>query len=177
MIRYRIPEWTWRPMQLTQVAPSQANAIEDRLLRVLESWRGTRYMSGQQCKGVKADCIGFVFGVVDEMYGRPSPDRTVLPADTAMHSREKAIGCMKTLRRLYMPNVPINQRFLEPGDIVVTGHSQGGPGHVMIVGPGRNTLWHCNEGIGVAQTGLGLADGFQSIFGVFRFLDREKWQQ
>lgn len=166
MIRITNPGWVWRP---------ESVGFSERLLSVLESWDGTRYMSGQQCKGVHSDCIGFAFGVVDEMYGRPSPDRTVLPPDTSMHSREKAIGCMKTLRRLYAPNWPVTDGSLEPGDVVVTGATHGGPGHVMLVGPRRNTLWHCNQGIGVKFTGIGFVQGAQTIYGVYRFDDREKW--
>lgn len=163
-------------MSLSQVAsPSQANALDARLERILASWDGTRYMSGQQQRGTHADCIGFVFGVVDELYGRPSPPRPSLPPDTAMHSREQALATIKTLRRLYAPNSPVTDGFIEPGDIVVTGHAQGGPGHVMLVGPYRNTLWHCVNEIGVCQTGLGLADGYETIFGVYRFDDRERW--
>lgn len=143
--------------------------------RVLARWDGTGYMSGQQQPGKHADCIGFVFGVVDELYGRPSPPRPSLPPDTAMHSREQALATIRTLRRLYAPNSPVLDGTLEPGDIVVTGHAQGGPGHVMIVGPYRNTLWHCVNEIGVCQTGLGLAEGFETIFGVYRFDDRERW--
>ncbi len=175
MIRLSNPGWKWRALHLTTVAPSEANAIEARMEKILAGWEGTTYMSGQQLKGEKADCIGFVFGVVDELYGRPSPTRDVLPPDTSMHSREKAIGTMRTLRRLYAPNTPVADGSLEPGDIIVTGHVQGGPGHVMIVGPRRNTLWHCNEGIGARQTGIGFISGHQIIYGVYRFDDREKW--
>lgn len=176
MSRFSNPGWVWRNLCIDNPDLYWCSSqIQKRLERVLSSWDLTGYMSGQQCKGVKADCIGFVFGVIDEMYGRPSPKRDVLPHDTAMHSRDKAIACMKALRRLYAPNSPVEDGSLEPGDIVVTGHSTGGPGHVMIVGARKNTLWHCNEGVGVHQTGLGFAQGSECIFGVYRFDDRELW--
>jgi hypothetical protein len=92
-----------------------------------------------------------------------------------MHSREQAIATMRTLRKLYMPNRLVRDGSIEPGDVIVTGPSNGGPGHVMLGGPERNTLWHCNEGIGVRMTGIGFVDGAQRIFGVYRFTDREKW--
>lgn len=174
-VRIRQPAWKWHELRLVSVAPSQANGIERRLESILASWDGTRYMSGQQQRGVHADCIGFVFSVVDELYGRPTPDRPTLPPDTAMHSREQALATIKALRTLYAPNTRVTDGSIEPGDIVVTGHKDGGPGHVMIVGPYRNTLWHCVNEIGVNQTGLGFADGFERIFGVYRFDDREKW--
>lgn len=176
MVRIIQPRWTWHELRLaSKVSPSQANGIERRLEEILRDWSTTRYMSGQQSRGVHADCIGFVFGVVDELYGRPSPPRPVLPPDTAMHSREKALATIKTLRQLYAPNTRIEDGTIEPGDIVVTGQRAGGPGHVMIVGPYRNTLWHCVNEIGVNQTGLGFAEGAERIFGVYRFDDREKW--
>lgn len=175
-IRITRPSWTWRELSLpNKLAPSEANMIEARLALVISNWEGTPYMSGQQQRGTAADCIGFVFGVVDEMYGRKSPDRTVLPPDTAMHSREQALATIRALRRLYAPNEPVTDGTIEPGDIIVTGHRQGGPGHVMIAGSKRNTLWHCVNEIGVCQTGIGFADGYERIFGVYRFNDRERW--
>lgn len=174
-LRIVTPRWTWRGFGCSYIAPSVSSAVEARLERILASWDNTKYMSGQQQRGVHADCIGFVFSVVDELYGRPTPERPTLPPDTAMHSREKALATIKTLRTLYAPNTRITDGSIEPGDIVVTGHRDGGPGHVMIVGPYRNTLWHCVNEIGVNQTGLGFAEGFERIFGVYRFDDREKW--
>lgn len=162
-------------MRLPTVSPSEANAIEDRIERLLASWDGTKYMSGQQCKGVHADCIGFVFGHIDELYYRPSPTRDVLPPDTSMHSRSSAIAAMHTLLRLYQPVSAVTDGTMEPGDVIVTGHTHGGPGHIWTVGGRRNTIWHCTNLWGVIQSGMGFAHEFQTIFGVYRFDDREKW--
>lgn len=174
-IRLTRPAWTWRPMRLYNLSPSQANQIEDHLRAILKSWEGTKYMSGQQVRGHLADCIGFAFGVVDEMYMRPSPERGTLPPDTSMHSRELALKTIRTLRQLYAPTMRVTDGIIEPADMIVTGQRQGGPGHIMIAGPERNTIWHCANGIGVRQTGFGLADGYERIFGVYRFTDRERW--
>lgn len=166
MTTFSNPGLIWRPAPLP---------FADRLERILEEWRGTKYMSGQQCKGTAADCIGFVFGEVDELYGRPSPDRTVLPPDTAMHSPEKARATMRKLRRLYSPNSVVTDRYIEPGDVIVVGPHGGGPGHIMSVGPRKNTLWHCSNQTGVVQVGLSFSNEYQQIFGIYRFDDREKW--
>jgi len=166
VIRVSNPGWEWQPETI---------GFSPRMAVLLHTWRDTKYMSGQQCPGVFADCLGFVFGMVDGLLRQLSPGRKVLPPDTSMHSRSKAIACMRTLFELYPGWEKVKDGTLQPGDVIVTGHTHGGPGHVMIVGPVRNTLWHCNEGVGVASTGIGFADGAQSIFGVYRFNDRESW--
>jgi len=162
----------WEPMSC-----EHGDEITARIQKVLESWRYTRYMAGQQTKGEKGvvDCVRFVFGVIDELYGRqflPSPR---LPQDTAWHSRRGAMKALHTMRRIYGASERVRRDRLQPGDVVITGPPGGGPGHAMIVGGRKNTLWHCVQNSGVCQTGIGFFNEQQRIFAVYRFSDREGW--
>lgn len=169
------PGHEWCSLRLYDCAPSAANRIEDRLERILSRWEGTPYASGQQTCGVAADCIGFAFPVIDELYGRPSPPPGRLPPDVAMHDRQSAFEAVRRLRRMYEPCARVDGRFLEPGDIIVTGPAGGGPGHVMVVGPRKNTIWHCSTGRGVCWTGIGYLRSHMQLHAVYRFTDRWRW--
>lgn len=144
----------------------------------LTAWRGTPYESGQSFKQLGADCIGAVFGVIDELDGRFRARKAGMPADTSMHSRAKAIAAVRELARRYTPCSkvePVNGQYLvEPGDIVVTGPPGGGPGHVELVGASKNELWHAVKGSGFHQGGWSLLD-VQILFGVYRLGDKERW--
>lgn len=163
-IRYSNPGFIWQP------APPRFCA---RMGRILAEWEDTPYMSGQQLKGEHADCIGFVFQLIDELLGVPSGERKKLPPDSSMHNRSLAMAAMRELLRLYPSAKRVEDGVVKPGRIILTGHSDGGPGHVMIAGPRKNTLWHCNPGIGVKQTGFAFAERSQSVYGIYRITDLE----
>lgn len=167
-IRIVAPEMTWTP------ASFDARALE----RALERWRGTPYESGQRMRGLGADCIGSVFGVVDDVDGRPRAEYPGLPVDAAMHSRATAVAAMRELVRRYAPCakvVPTGRvTRVEPGDIVVTGMPGGGPGHVEMVGCRRNELWHAIPGSGFHQGGWGLF-AEQVLWVVYRIEDKVRW--
>lgn len=113
-----------------------------RLEAVLQSWAGTPYMHGQQCKGAGVDCVRFVFAVLDELLGVTTPVVT-LPPDVCVHAPEKAEEHVERLRACYdCAEVPLDA--IEPGDVVVSGPVKGGPGHVFIMGEGR-VLWHATH--------------------------------
>jgi hypothetical protein len=101
-----------------------------------------------------------------------------MPHDAAMHDREGAIGAMRELVRRYAPCQKVEPVagvwHVEPGDIVLTGAPGGGPGHVAIVGAGRNQLWHAVKGSGFHQGGWSFLD-VQVLYAVFRALDKERW--
>jgi len=161
----------WEHVQDPVLGPEGVTAVEARLSEVLDSWLGTRYQPGQQCKGVATDCVGFVCGVLDEMMRRPQVARESLPQDTAFHARESALAAMREIAGLYAPVtelVRVSARWsVEPGDVVVTGPAHGGPGHALIVGGRVGELWHANSRR-VQKGGLGLMEHYQAIFGVFR---------
>lgn len=138
---------------------------------VLVSWSGTAYCSGQLCRGVAADCVRFVVGVMDEMHGYEAlPPIKTLPPDTALHDPRMAVRAVRAIAGRY-PNDIVRGDEVEPGDVMVVavGH---GPGHVVIVGPQRNTIWHCDRGVGVSWTGF---EQFRRIMRVWRSRDRKSW--
>lgn len=161
----------WR--KVSGLEPELAARFEQRLVEVLDRWRGTPYMAGQQMRGVGVDCVRFVAAVLDEFYLREPVPIETLPTDAALHARDSAIAGMKRLRELYMPNDPVEDGSLEPADVLVTGPKNGGPGHAMIVGPRRNQLWHA-AGNEVHTTGFAFFAPFlgNRIFRVYRMRDR-----
>lgn len=162
---------TWKPV--TGPPYTKARLYEARLEAALVSWEGTPYMRGQQLRGVGVDCVRFVAAVMDEVLGRPRTPIETLPDDAALHDRVGAICGMKRLRKLFWPNKPIPlDAPLEPGDIVVTGPENGGPGHGMIVGARPNTIWH-SSGTSVHWTGLRPPKGHK-VFRVYRMDDEER---
>lgn len=159
----------WRPV--TGPPFTLARLFEARLEQVLRSWEGTPYMAGQQLRGVGVDCVRFVAAVLDELLGRaPTPIET-LPPDASLHNRVGAICGMRAIRKRFMPNAPVQDGPLEPGDIVVTGPVSGGPGHAMIVGSSR-VLWH-SSARSVHWTGLRPPKGHK-VWRVYRMHDEER---
>jgi len=158
------------PLEIDGMDFDTCRRIEDRLVSILESWEGTRHRDGQQCKGVAVDCVRFVTGVLDELYGIKT-EIARLPQDASFHSKETCFAAL----RVFLKNYPHEdvEGDLQPGDIVVTGPRGGGPGHAIIVG--KKYLWHCDSQ-SVVRTGLKLTSG-----GVYfpkaslRGRNRERW--
>jgi hypothetical protein len=147
--------------------------------RVLRSWARTPYSSGQRLKGRGADCIGSVFGVIDELDGRLRAQDPGLPQDTAMHHRDTAVVAMKEILRRYAPLRKLGAMgraplVVEPGDLLVTGLSNGGPGHLEMVGARKNELWHATAGPGFHQGGWSLLSE-QVLYGVWRPEEKDRW--
>jgi len=146
-----------------------------RLELALKGWQGTRYASGQRCKGELADCIGFVFGAIDDIDGRPRAQAPAMPADIALHDPETASAALLALRSLYEPIVVVTDGQAQPFDILVVGPAGGGPSHAMLVGPRPGTIWHCTPGAGVHQAGWCLGTGYEVLHGLYRIGDRQHW--
>lgn len=165
MIRYAPLPVTWR---------SPANPFWlPRLKSVLVSWQGTPYCVGQQQKQIGVDCIRFGCAVLDELYRRPLTDLPIRAPDASMHDPEGAFSVMRQIVRRYPNHVTIEDGSVEPGDVLVVGPRNGGPGHMVIVGPQPNTLWQSSGGK-VHFTGLSLP-GSATLFRTYRMVDREKW--
>lgn len=167
-LRIRHLPATWEPF------PWMSLNLANRMHQVLERWRGSRYASGQSCAGVAADCVGFVFGAVDDLDGRERRRENILPADAAFHDPDTAQQALLELRRIYSPIERVTGP-AQPFDVVAVGPAGGGASHVMLVGPERNTLWHATPGAGVHQAGWALGTGYDLIHGVYRIGDRERW--
>jgi len=144
-----------------------------RLQRVLNDWKDTPHMNGQQCKGRGVDCVRFIAAVLDEMAGTKTPLEH-LPNDVAFHDRSRCIAALKrflTLFKFY--EVPEDEP-KQPGDVFVTGPENGGPGHAIILGT-DGQLWQA----------VGTVDGYvpdllhcqlYKYKTTMRVLDRKKWR-
>ena len=166
----------WEPL------PANLGNAQERLGSALETWKGTPYLSGQRRRGIGGDCIGDIFGVIDDTDGRPRAQNPKLPADTSLHDRKSAYRAVVAIRRLYAPAERVRRvegkLIVQPGDLLVVGTSDGGPGHLMMVGVRKNTVWHATRSnAGFDMTGWALGDGFERLFAVYRLQDRERWMR
>lgn len=135
-----------------------------RINEIIMPWLGTRYMSGQQCKGVAVDCVRFIQAFSDEFRGKKT-ELFKLPQDTSLHSRDTAIAAMRTIVRLHEPVVTVEGVDVYPGDAIVVGPVKGGPGHLLLTGGNCNCFYHATNPM-VCQTGLNGIQG--KIFRIFR---------
>lgn len=173
--RIYAPEMVWE--QMGCYGEHAIIALDD----TLRAWEHTPYESGQRFIQRGADCIGAIFGVIDDMDGRSRAQKPGMPHDASMHSRSTAIIAVRELVRRYSPCEKVlpdseNVFHVEPGDIVVTGMPGGGPGHVEIVGSRRNELWHALPSSGFHQGGWSFLEQ-QLLFAVFRIQDKHRWGQ
>lgn len=160
---------SWKPLDF-----EGADTVIERLRACFQTWDRTPYMAGQRAAGIGVDCVRFVCAVLDEMYGvfheipREMQDRS-------LHDPEGAQRVVDTIRAYYDDHIdlPKHDRCVEPGDIVITGNAQGGPGHAILVGVDRNTLWQATSR-GIRMCGLGLLDHFQQICTIVR-PDKTLW--
>ncbi len=148
--------------------------------RALYAWEGTPYESGQRFIQRGADCIGAVFGVIDDIDGRERAEFPGMPQDASMHSRSTAIIAVRELVRRYSPCEKVESDedhifHVEPGDIVVTGSPGGGPGHVEIVGSHKNELWHALPASGFHQGGWSFLEQ-QILYAIYRIQDKHRWK-
>lgn len=159
--------YSWKPLVRNH------DRICDPLRHELRGWEGTPYGAGQQCKGVAVDCVRFVCGVLDVMYGTKQ-DVPRLPQDMSMHDRPGALAAMKFICGLY-PHVKHDRgsRIMFPGDVVVVGERGAGPGHALIVGPDPGTLWQAGSKE-VHCTGISFAENVK-VFRVYRLLHKNTW--
>lgn len=172
-VRIISPKLRWQ-------SKGMAQGTLDVIDRVLRSWGGTPYESGQAFIQRGADCTGSLFAIVDTLDGRKRIQPPGFPHDGAMHDRAGAVAAMREVMRRYDPVIRLtgvgDDGFLEvePGDIIVTGDAGGGPGHIEMVGARRNELWHATDGPGFHQSGWGFFEG-QTLFAVYRILDKHRW--
>ncbi len=165
--------WEGLPAEL-----DAGGAVTAKLERILGTWEGTPYMEGCQAvgSGGGVDCVRFVSGVLDALYGFQRVPIDRLPQDMALHRPESARAAMRQILRIYEPNVEVKDGRAQPGDVVIVGEAQGGPGHALIVGTRKNTLWHATQSIGVHFTGFGQYARVAVVHAVFRMADREQWR-
>ena len=132
-------------------------------------------MKGQKRKGAGVDCVRFVAGVMDELYGMKHDEGIRMPYDTALHNRRGAISVVRFFVKRYEPitlRKENGEYVVQPGDVIVTKLGSN-PGHVLIVGTEPNTVWNSIENAGVCKTGFGQ---MKRVLRVWRPRDRGLWQ-
>lgn len=136
---------TWSTEKLPDV-------LSARLAAAIAVWKGTKYHEGAQRPGAGVDCWRFVSAVADDMRLRPWIKLPRMIADAAMHNPEKARAALRWAMREH-ELTEIEGMAIRPGDTVIAGPKDGGPGHAMLAGP-DGFLWHVTKNQGVDCTGL-----------------------
>jgi hypothetical protein len=145
-----------------------------RLGAILDTWERTPYSEnpGPNPKGIGVSCVGFLCGVLDELHRAMDPiDYPSLPRDLGMNNPSEARTTLRHMLEAFPKHDRVNVMSVQPGDILVVG--QAGPGHAMIVGPRRNTIWHAG-GPSVHYTGWVLPP-HSKLFAVYRLRNRDSW--
>ncbi len=160
---------SWKPLDF-----EGSDIVTERISDICQEWEHTPYMSGQQVKGVGADCMRFVCGVMDELYGQKHEIPRQIQ-DQSLHDPKGAAEVLKMIQGYYLDlrTLEVGDRCVEPGDVIITGHGCGGPGHAIIVGARKNTVWQALKQ-SVRMGGLGLLTHYQQIFVIFR-PDKKLW--
>lgn len=147
--------------------------VEERLHRAFGEWIDTPYREGQATPKVGANCIGFGFGLLSRLHGRPFQHERI-PADTSMHNKVGAMRTLHRMRRTFPEHYRVRGPYLKPGDVMIAGPTGGGPGHWRFIGDERNTIWEAGSG-GVQRYGWCIPDTMK-VFRVYRFTQEQQWQ-
>lgn len=143
---------------------------------ICASWQGTGYGLNRRTKGVYVDCVHFVAGVLDELFGssHSSSLNSLLP-DACVHNRRGVASIMRKWLRLY-PHDLVVDGSLEAGDVVLLGPNgeETSTSHVLIAGECAK-LWHATSGPGVCYIGYVLPQGLR-LRAVFRSSEKYLWK-
>ena len=144
---------------------------------LLCAWEGTPYMAGSQGMQMGVDCVRFVSAVLDTVLGKSTPIQA-LPQDVAFHNRARSVAAVRQLLREFGPHEEVSEGgVLRPCDVVVVGSPRGGPGHAILVGTEKNTLWQSDCDTGVCKGGFSLMMTYQKLYRVYRIKDlEERWR-
>ncbi len=159
----------WKPLDF-----EGSDIVTARIEKACRRWQHTRYMAGQQVPDMGVDCVRLVCGIMDELYGvKHEIPRGI--QDQSLHDPEGAQTVTDLLCEYYPDHTSLDNgdRCVEPGDVIVTGHAQGGPGHAILVGAQKNTLWQAMRKQ-VRMGGFGLLEHYQRIFIIYR-PDKTLW--
>lgn len=160
------------PLNIEGFSADDNADMSSRVVSILKSWDRTPYMINHQKKQVAVDCVRFVSGVLDELHG-DFVDPAHLPLDTCFHQKDLCYSALKTFIQA-RDSVKVEGAVVQPGDVLVAGPVNGGPGHALIAG--ERYLWHCDT-TGVCKTGLALRNaGAYFLKTIFRSADRRTWR-
>lgn len=140
-----MPTLAWSGEKLSPV-------LTERLHSSIQLWKGTRYHEGAQRPGAGVDCWRFVSAVADDMRQRPRVKLPRMISDVAMHNAVRARAALRWAIEEH-GLIDIGGYLVTPGDCVIAGPPDGGPGHAMLAGP-DGFLWHVTKAQGVDCTGL-----------------------
>lgn len=156
--------------------PAPASVPADRLAKILATWENTPYGDVSDPKpGVSVSCLGFACVVLDALYGRAGEPILELPPDIGLGDPERARAAMRWFQRRYSVE-RVEGKEIQPGDLLVVTHGEASnPGHLMVVGPRKNTLWHSTETAHVHYTGMALVAPSR-LHSIYRCTDRDQWQ-
>lgn len=182
LIQYVPLPLQWTVLQLTGPGENdfsnrlvRSANIERRLARILGEWESTPYDTKFSEKGVGSSCTGFICRVLDELYRKDPTELPHIPNDISFHDKAGAMAGLKWFMRAFPMAEKITDTRVQPGDVVITQPTGGGPGHALIIGPRENTMWQTTDDIvGVHYTGLAVPSTYQ-LSAVFRFKDRGTW--
>jgi cell wall-associated NlpC family hydrolase len=122
---------------------------DSRIIDVLRSWRGTRWMHGVSLKGYRTDCLQFIVSACKELgWMKPEYQTPVYNRQRALHENchliSEEFDKWPGMRRIMFPLEPY-----KVGDILVYRTGKG-EGHVgMYIGGGR--MIHCSIRHGVEE--------------------------
>ena len=140
--------------------------LEERIGTVLASWANTPYMPSSSVKGRGCDCIGFVSGVVNELYRKEFKMPFGNVANLS-HDSDRFVSFFQACKDVW-PVYEADE--FEIGDILLHRPASGNA-HVFFVGPNK-TLWHSLHGMGVTFINHHQLHGRVSYF---RLLNKESW--
>lgn len=158
------PELIWQPLDSTDAMA--------RLEREFLRWEGTPYKENCQRPGAGVDCVRFVCAIADAMTCRDPLDIPSIPSDKSLHDQAGAHAALRFLMRRYNAKM-IDHEGIEPGDVLVTGPKDGGPGHAILVGNRPNQMWQSTRPH-VHYTGVGPQTGAEVFYGTLR-VPKEDW--
>jgi cell wall-associated NlpC family hydrolase len=159
--------------QLKPLSIPRKEEVTARIEKCLREWEGTRYMQGQGCKGKATDCLRFFIGFLTEAQDYRKPEFNNVPQDASLHNKKIVMEVVRQVIKIYGPCEKVfDTKAIEPGDFIVTGPKNGGPGHVIIVGTKQGHLWEATH-TNVRQSGM-LISGVK-VFRIYRALNKNLW--
>lgn len=94
----------------SNLAPHSA----DNVVQIARSWLGTPYHHQASCRGVGADCLGLVRGVLRELYGN---DAEVPPAYSRDWAEASQTETMLDAAKRHLASVEVDN--INAGDVVI----------------------------------------------------------